>query len=53
MNEHPTKIDWLVYRIFRWWWNPIFVRNPHLVMAIKTEFENWLRKNGRENEQRY
>ena len=26
--NRPNKIDWCVYHIFRWWWNPILLKIP-------------------------
>ncbi len=26
--NRPNKVDWCVYYIFRWWWNPILVKKP-------------------------
>ena len=26
--SRPNKIDWCVYYMFRWWWNPILVKLP-------------------------
>jgi hypothetical protein len=43
--KRPNKIDWLIYHLFRWWWNPILIKNPHLIYGIKTEFEKWLERN--------
>jgi len=31
----PNKIDWFVYSIFRWWWNPIFSSNPKAESFLK------------------
>lgn len=44
MNR-PTKVDWFVYRIFRWWWNPVFSKNTHLVLGMEMEFRKWRIKN--------
>jgi len=30
----PNKFDWLIYRIFRWWWNPILKNNPNLALQL-------------------
>jgi len=27
-NNRPNRIDWCVYYFFRWWWNPILVKQP-------------------------
>jgi hypothetical protein len=47
MKHRPNKLDWLIYRIFRWWWNPILVKKPSLVNGLKIEFEKWLERNGK------
>ena len=47
--KHPTKLDWIIYKIFRWWWNPIFRDNPDLVTNLilklgtymEQHFEPW------------
>jgi hypothetical protein len=33
MNR-PTKFDWLIYRLFRYFWNPILKENHKLRMAL-------------------
>ena len=35
--RRPSKLDWLVYRLFRWWWNPILRRNPNLIDGLIVE----------------
>ena len=44
--KRPNKLDWLIYRIFRWWWNPILEKKPILVIGIVKELEKWLHTNG-------
>lgn len=29
-TKEPNVLDWVVYRLFRWRWNPIFRDNPEL-----------------------
>jgi len=49
--KRPTKLDWAIYQIFRWWWNPIFRDNPHLTTKLilmlgdymKGNFNEWPR----------
>lgn len=38
---HPTRLDWLVYRLFRWWWNPILRQNPRLLRALVASLQWW------------
>ncbi len=47
--KRPTQLDWIIYRIFRWWWNPILSRNPMLVRGLIVEFEKWLTRNAQES----
>lgn len=28
--KRPNKLDWLIYRIFKWWWNDILLNNHEL-----------------------
>lgn len=28
--KRPNELDWLIYRIFCWWWNPIFNKNKKI-----------------------
>ena len=41
----PNKIDWFIYRIFLWWWNPIFAKRPALVMGVIIQASEWLSRN--------
>ena len=43
MFERPTKLDWLVYRLFVWVWNPIFTRKPWLIYGVKRAIDDWIR----------
>lgn len=38
--QRPTALDWLIYRIFRWWWNPIFRANPDLTYRLEMAFRH-------------
>lgn len=40
--KRPTKLDWLVYRFFRWWWNPILQRDPLKVIGIRNTLSEWI-----------
>jgi hypothetical protein len=40
--KRPNWIDWLVYRFFRWWWNPILRMNTPLAAGLSNEIRNWL-----------
>lgn len=44
--KRPNRLDWLIYSLFRLWWNPIFAKHPGLVMGIEKEFKGWLIRNG-------
>jgi hypothetical protein len=39
--KRPNKIDWIVYRVFRWWWNPILRNNPNLLSGLTIEMQRW------------
>ena len=41
MVRKPNELDWLVFRFFRWWWNPIFRNNPKLFELYKHELDNY------------
>jgi hypothetical protein len=49
--KRPTKLDWILYRIFRWWWNPILTKNIHLLIGLRTEIDKWLERNGHKQEE--
>jgi hypothetical protein len=34
MENRPNWFDWLVYRFFRWWWNPIFNAKPEMAKGF-------------------
>jgi len=40
MNR-PNFIDWLIYKLFRWWWNPVLRKKPLIVRGLITEMEKW------------
>lgn len=40
--KRPTKLDWLVYRLFRWWWNPVLRKNPLLTAWLGSALDDWL-----------
>lgn len=37
----PTRLDWLVYRLFRWRWNPILSQNPRLLRGLVAYLQAW------------
>jgi len=39
--KRPNKLDWLVYTIFRWWWNPILRDKPELGKELARLIKNW------------
>jgi hypothetical protein len=42
----PNKLDWLIYSLFRMWWNPIFRDNKQLSLALAREINSyWAKKN--------
>ena len=45
--KHPNKIDWVVYSIFRRWWNPIFKKNKRLSIALAREINSYWAKQNR------
>jgi hypothetical protein len=40
----PNKLDWLIYRIFRWWWNPILKENFSIAIGLANEMFLWIKK---------
>jgi hypothetical protein len=42
--SHPNWFDYLIYRIFRWRWNPILKNNPHLAVTMGEYMINWAYK---------
>jgi hypothetical protein len=45
-SRRPNRLDWLVYRFFRWWWNPILRSKPNLVFGLQNELGKWLKETG-------
>ncbi len=39
--KRPNKFDWIVYGIFRWWWNPIFSRDEKLLRRFIGMMSLW------------
>lgn len=39
--KRPNKLDYLVYSIFRWWWNPIFKKNPQMLKFMIGYMNTW------------
>lgn len=39
--KRPNKLDWLVYSIFRWWWNPILQKHPNYIYGMVYEMNKW------------
>ena len=37
----PNWFDWLVYKVFRWRWNKIFIENEDYRKAYITLFMDW------------
>lgn len=35
--KQPNAIDWAIYKMFRWWWNPIFKSNPLYALGVAAE----------------
>ena len=38
----PTQLDWLVYKFFKWWWDPILMSRPVLILGIILELRRWM-----------
>jgi hypothetical protein len=38
-------LDWIVYSIFRWWWNPILRNDPRLAKGFYDLYGDWMIKN--------
>lgn len=43
--KRPNKLDYIVYNIWRWWWNPILRKNPHLAKGIAEYMLKWVEEN--------
>lgn len=37
----PGFLDWIVYRLFLWRWNPIFQDNPEMLQAFIQYMQQW------------
>lgn len=35
LGVRPSKLDWLVYRLFRWWWRPLLQKDPTLLGRVE------------------
>lgn len=35
LRLRPTKLDWLIYRLFRWWWRRWLHQHPQLTAGIE------------------
>ena len=44
MKIHPNYFDWLVYRLFRWRWNPLMRNNPKLRRHFYSLCNEWEQK---------
>ena len=42
--KRPNKLDWLVYRLFRWWWNPIVRNDIHALDRLIVALGEWRRE---------
>ena len=47
--KHPNKLDWLIYKIFRWWWNPILSGNAELTRHLINSMQEWITSKLRDN----
>lgn len=45
MKNRPNKLDWLIYSIFRWWWNPIFIERPEMAKGFIKLFQMGMKDN--------
>ena len=46
-NYGPSKLDYLIFRLFRWWWNPILREHPRMAIEFATWMLEWVeRHNG-------
>lgn len=39
-----STFDWLVYRFFRWRWNPIFAENPAMLKEFAASINQYQRE---------
>lgn len=42
VTRRPNAFDWAVYKLFRWWWNPILRRKPNLAYGLAHELSKWV-----------
>ena len=46
--RRPNKFDWMIYKLFRWYWNPLLAQNGGLLArAMVVELQKWLARNGK------
>jgi len=45
MENRPNWFDWLVYRFFRWLWNPIFREKKEMAKGFHDLFGMYLTNN--------
>jgi hypothetical protein len=41
-SEKPNWLDFIIYRLFAWWWNPILEANPSYALALAVECAAYL-----------
>lgn len=49
MKKRPNSLDWLIYKIFQKWWNPIFKQNKPLGLAFIKYMERWYKNHENQN----
>lgn len=37
----PSRLDWLIYRLFYWRWNRILSNNPELLSFFSKSVDDW------------
>ena len=50
MKKCPNSLDWLIYKLFQKWWNPIFKQNKPLGLAFIKYMETWYKNHGNNND---
>lgn len=45
--KRPSAFDYMIFRLFRWWWNPILREHPRMAIEFATWMLEWVeRHNG-------
>lgn len=42
--KRPNALDYLIFRLFRWWWNPILREHPRMAIEFATWMLEWVER---------